>query len=136
MPPPKKRYGLFALAVTLLLSGVVVNIIYFNDFPRRSLGLLMCVVGALLIRISNVRSLKGARITNRPNLNPRVHKRLGRLAWVLSVASAMAIGIFYIYLRKDALAGGHEVWPAYAFAVSALIAAVVWGYVVSKFLDP
>ena len=134
--PPKKRYGLFVLAVTLLLSGVVVNVIYFKDFPIRSLGLLMCVVGVLLIRVSNVRGLKGTRIANGPNLNPGARKRPGRLAWVLSAASVIAIGISYIYLRKDALAGGHEVWPAYAFAGSALIAAAVWGYVVSKFLDP
>lgn len=129
---PKKRYGLFALAIILLLSGVVINVIYFKDFAIRSLGLLMCVVGILLIRVSNIRGLKGMRITNGQNMNPGVRKRPGRLAWALSVVSAIAIGISYIYLREDALAGGHQVWPVYAFAVSVLIAAVVWGYVVSK----
>ena len=131
---PAKRCGLFSLAVVLLLSGFIVNVIYFKDFPIRSLGLLMCVVGALLVKASNVRGVKWARLTNGQNLNPVARKRPGALAWALSVASALGIGISYVFLRRDALAGGHEVWPAYAFAVSALIAAVIWGYVVSKLM--
>lgn len=126
---------MFVLAVVLLLSGGVVNVIYFNNFSIRSVGLLMCVVGALLVKISNVRGVRGLYITDAKKVNLGAPKRPGQLAWALSVAAAVAIGISYIYLRKDALAGGHEVWPAYAFTASVLIAAVVWGYVASKFMN-
>lgn len=131
---PKKRYGLFILAVVLLLSGIVINVIYFNDRPIRSLSLLMLIVGALLVKASNVRGLLGLRSTSTQSLNPEILKRRGRLGWALGVASTASSVIFYFFLRQDELAGGHQVWPAYAFAASGLIGALIWGYVVSKFV--
>jgi hypothetical protein len=129
---PKKSYGLFALAIVLLISGLVVNVVYFKDFPLRSLGLLIFVGGVFLVKASNVRSLKEGRFTVSQNVSPVKHKRPGALAWALSAACVIAIGLSYVCMRKDALAGGHEAWPAYAFAASAVAAAVVWGYVVAK----
>jgi hypothetical protein len=129
---PKKSYGLFVLAIVLLISGLVINVVYFKDFPLRSLGLLSFVGGVFLIKASNIRSLKEGRFTVSQSVSPVEQKRPGAVAWVLSVACAVAIGLSYVYMRKDALAGGHEAWPAYAFAGSGVVAAVVWGYVVAK----
>lgn len=129
---PKKNYGLLALAIVLLISGLVINVVYFKDFPLRSFGLLMFVGGIFLVKASNVRSLQEGRFKVSQSENPVAHRRPGTVAWVLSVACAGAIALSYVCMRKDALAGGHEAWPAYAFAASAVIAAVVWGYVVAK----
>lgn len=130
---PKKNYGLFTLAIVLILSGGVLNVLYFKDFPIRSISLLMVVVGAFLVKASNVRGLLGARITNSQNLNPRARKPPGILAWALSVGSAVALVISYHFMRESLRGGGTVVWPVYAFAVSALIGTVVWSYVISKF---
>ena len=130
---PKKSYGLFTLAIILILSGAAVNVLYFKDFPIRSIGLLMVVAGAFLVRASNVHGLFGARITNTQNLNPMARKPPGVLAWALSVGSAVAIVISYHFMRESLRGGGTVVWPVYAFAVSALIGMVVWSYVISKF---
>jgi len=132
---PVKKYGLFALAIILLLSGGVTLVIGFNDFMARSLGVLMCVVSAYLVRVSNVRGLKGLRNTDSQNLNLVMPKRPGRAAWVWGVASAVALGISFIYLYKDALDGYNQVWPVYAFAGSALICASVWSYIVAKLMQ-
>jgi hypothetical protein len=37
-----------------------------------------------------------------------------------------------VFLRKDALEGGHQVWPAYAFTASIILGAVVWSYILAK----
>lgn len=129
---PKKNYGLFALAIVLLISGLVINVIYFKDFPLRSFGLLIFVGGLFLVKLSNVRSVKAGGFTVSQTVNPAESKPPGLIAWALSVACAGAIVLSYICMRNDALAGGHEAWPAYAFAGSAVIAAMVWGYVVAK----
>lgn len=134
---PKGRYGLFVLAVIMGLSGIVVGGIWFNNFMVSSLGLLMCVIGAYLIKVSKVRGLMdvmGLRNTSSQSLDARAPKRPGRLAWGVGVASAAALGISYFYFRRDALDGHNQTWTVYAFAASALICAVVWPYLVSIFL--
>jgi hypothetical protein len=129
----KRRYGLFWPAVVLLLSGVVVNLTYFNDFVLRSLGLLMLCVGVFLIRASNVRGLMGTRVTNQSYAKSQVSKRPGPLAWTVSGASAVGMVVFYIFMSQANRAGGHEVWPVYAFGGCAFVATLAFGYLVAKF---
>lgn len=130
---PKRRYGLFWLAVIALLSGVVVNLICFNYFILRSLGLLLLCIGVFLIRASNVRGLMGMRVTDQPYVKTQVSKRPGALAWAVSGASAAGLVIFYIFMLRENRAGGHEVWPVYAFGVCAFVATLAFGYLVAKF---
>ena len=130
---PKRRYGLFWLAVVLLLSGMVVNLIYLNDFLLRSVGLLLLLVGVFLVRASNVHGLMGVRVTSDSQVSSQVRKRPGPLVWVVSAASAAGLVIFYMCMLQADRAGGHEVWPVYAFGACALVAAVAWGYLVAKF---
>lgn len=56
----------------------------------------------------------------------------GAVAWVLSVLAVLAIAVSYWLMRQDALNGGHQAWPADAFAGSAFFAAVVFGYIGAK----
>jgi hypothetical protein len=134
-PDPKMRYGLFAIAIVCVLSGGVVNFIFINNFVIRSLSLVLLIAGVLLSKSSNIRGIKEGNLSSSQGTSTSERKRPGWLSISLSLASAGAIGMSYIYMRKDVLAGGHEVWPAYAFAVSVLVAAVVWGYVVAKLVQ-
>lgn len=131
---PQKRYGLAVFAIILMMSGIIVNVIYFGNYIVSSLGLLSFIFGAHIISVSNVRSPKEVRATSHQDLNPEAYKRPGYLAWIFGVASILSILISYVYMYRDARTGGHEGWPADAFAWSAIIAAAVWGYIFSKFL--
>ena len=130
---PKKRSVLFVVGLLLFLSGAVINFLYFNSFPIRSTGLLICLAGALLMRNSAVNANNGAPSSDWTNARPTTRELPGRLAWTMSGVVTLAVAISYNCLRQDALNGGHEVWPVYAFAISALAAAISWGCIVSKF---
>ena len=143
---PQKRYGQAAFAIILMLSGIIANVVDSNNYMVSSLGLLSFIFGARLLSVTNVRNRKPARAsvsdvrnpktvraTSYQDLNPEAYKRPGYLAWIFGVASILATVISYMCIYQDARTGGHEGWPADAFAWSAIIAAAVWGYIFSKF---
>jgi hypothetical protein len=53
-----KRYGLFVFAAVLILLAAGVNIFYFNDNTVRRLSLSVCLLGVILVKVSNVRGIK------------------------------------------------------------------------------
>lgn len=143
---PQKQYGKAAFAILSMLSGIVANYFYSNNFMVSSLGLLFFIYGARLLSVTNVRSYKPThrsvsnirnpktvRATSYEDLNPDAYKRPGYKAWIFAAASILAMVISYMCIYQDARTGGHEGWPVYAFAYSAIIAAAAWGYVFSKF---
>lgn len=131
---PRKRYGLFVLAILMLLGGAAALFFAWSSFTRRIedfviwlLGLLMIVASTYLVRISNVRARPGA-----VAVGDRASKRPGALLWLMGAASVIALAISYHYLYRDALGGYHEVWPVDVFAAVALISASVLAYLVSR----
>ena len=130
---PQKRYGLFSLAILLLLLGGASFFIGSRTFVIRSLGALACIASVYLVRISNVRdrpfsvvgSSQVAGSTRRP----------GRLTWSIGVVSLLLAGASFLYLYNDALHGYHEALPVYVFAGTALACALVWSYLVSRLLQ-
>lgn len=134
-PSSKKKHGLFVLGAGCLLLGGFINVAFINSYMIRSLGLALLVAGVFLVKTSGIRGIKGAYISNSEAGNVTSIKRPGWLSLLLSLSSGGAIVISYLCMQKDAIAGGHESWPAYAFAASVLVAAVVWGYVVAKLVQ-
>lgn len=130
---PNRRYGLFFLGIILLLSGAAANLIYLNSFPLRSIGLLLLIIGVLLIRASNIRGLMGIRAASTSHVALQTHKRPGPLAWTVSLVSVAGLVIFYICMLRDDSAGGHAVWPVYAFGVCGVVATIACGYLAAKF---
>lgn len=131
---PRKRYGLFVLAILMLLGGAAALFFAWSSFTRRIedfviwlLGLLMIVASTYLVRISNVRARPGAVAGE-----DRASKRPGALLWLMGAASVIALVISYHYLYRDALGGYHEVWPVDVFAAVALISASVLAYLGSR----
>lgn len=51
---------------------------------------------------------------------------------MLAGASLVACGVCYYLMHLDALHGGNQVWPVYAFAISGLALAATSGYVVMR----
>jgi len=131
----KSCYGRFWLGLLVLLLGVLVNLLYINSFFLRNVGLALLLGGMLLIRASNVRDLLDTRATNDPQATPREGKRISLAAWVVSGASMAGLIVFYSLMLRADRAGGHDVWPVYAFGICGFVATLALGYLFSKFFS-
>ncbi|MFZ0038629.1 MAG: hypothetical protein WAK91_14460 [Candidatus Acidiferrales bacterium] len=133
--PPNVRgkfYTLRALALALGAFAAVVFLLRPNGFGLRPLALLGIFVGLWLIRRSNasVWKARGQVVGMRSPANSA--GRVEPLAWILTAASLVACGATYFLMYLDALHGGKEGWPAYAFGAAALVFAAASGYVAMK----
>jgi len=133
--PPEVRgkfYTLRALAIALSAFAVFVFVMRPHAFGLRALALLGIFVGLWLVRRSNayVWRAQGQVVIERSPTNPV--GRVEPLAWTLMAASLLACGATYFLMHLDALHGGNEAWPAYAFGAAALVFAAASGYVVMK----
>jgi len=130
---PQKRYGLFSLAIFLLLLGGAFFFLGFGNFVIRSLGLLACIASVSLIRISDVRDRPFSVLGSGQVAGSR--RGPGRLTWSIGVLSLLLAGASFLYLYNDALHGYHELLPVYVFAGTALACTLVWSYLVSRFFQ-
>lgn len=124
-----KRYGTYALGIVVGLSGVAIAFIELNDLLIRSLGILMCLGGAYLIRVSKIQGRVGLRGARNKSSRGVGTNRPRRPAWILGAASLVACGISFWFMNKDALDGYHNPWPLYAFIVSGTIFMLVSSYI-------
>ena len=123
---PRKRYGLYSLAILFLVLGAACFITGYRSFAIRSLGLVALMVSAYFVRISKVHASPVPAIRG---------KGSGRLAWTIAIALVPAAGMSYLYLHNDAIHGYHEALPVYVFAGVALACAIVWAYLVAKMVS-
>jgi hypothetical protein len=128
----RKRYGLFVLAIfLLLLAGVG---IYFgsHNYPIRTLGLAAVMASVYLIRISHVHDRSDLPEASGQGKNLKTAKGPRRLLWIVSLALVPLLGAAFFLVYIDAVDGGHEAWPADVFAGVGLACAIVWGYLAAK----
>jgi hypothetical protein len=128
----RKRYGLFVLAILLLLFGGVGIYLGSNNYPIRVLGLTSIMTSVYLARISRVHSGSSLPEARGPGKNFKIVKGTGRLLWNVSLALVPLLGISGFLLHIDDVNGGHEAWPADIFAGVGLACAIVWGYLAAK----
>ncbi|MES1190871.1 MAG: hypothetical protein ABUS47_07315 [Steroidobacter sp.] len=129
----RKRYYLFAIALVLLVSGGVALFWGVSSFPIRSVGLIACVISAYLVRMSNmsIRPSKTSIESSPSELTKQSRTKL--IMWAVGVAILIILGVAYHALYKDALHGYQETFPVYFFTGAALVCAVYWGYLISKY---
>ncbi len=130
----KKRYGLLALAILLLLCAGVALYIGRNNFVIRSVGLVLILASVFLVKISNVHSRTELTAANGKDANTEATNHPGPLMWTVGVALLVAFGISYLYLYKDALDGYHAVLPVYVFAGVGLVCGLFWSYLITKLI--
>lgn len=128
----KRRCGLFALAIALFLAASAAIFVGFNSPLALAFGGLMIVASVRLVKASNVHSGTRHPDVRLDNTDPDGAKRPSILTWTVGAGAAAAVGISFFYLYKDAVDGYHGIVPVYAFAASALVAAVVWSYLAAK----
>ena len=126
-----KRYGLFALAIALLVCGALSLAMGSTHFLVRPLGGLACLVSVWLVKVSRVYAKSDVAASAR-NVSAGTSERPRPIMWALGAVSLIAAGISYLYLYKDALDGYHDILPVYLFATAMLVCAVVWGYLMAK----
>jgi len=123
----RKRYGLLALALLLLLLGGVGLYFGSHNFPIRALGLAAIMASTYFVRISRVRDRAVF-----PEASGRTMELTaegpGRWLWFVSLALVPVLGAAFFLMRIDFANGGHEAWPVYLCGGSALACAIVWSY--------
>jgi hypothetical protein len=121
----RRRYGLLALAVLLLLLGGVGVYFGSHNFPIRALGLAAIMVSTYFVRISRVRNRSVF-----PEASGRTMELTteGPGTWLLYVSLALVpmLGAAFFLMHIDFANGGHEAWPVYLFAGVAFACAIVW----------
>jgi hypothetical protein len=131
---PQKKYGLFSVAVLLLLCGGAALFLAPHGYTIRSVGVVAVMVSAYLVRISHVHTRSTLSAAAGPEGTFNTQKRPGRIAWVVGLALLPTLAASFLYLHNDAIHGGHTALPAYVFAGVILACAAVWGYIVSQIM--
>lgn len=132
--PSKRKYGLFTLAVLLLLLGGTALFVGSDDFSIRSLGVLACLLSVYCVRISNIHSRSVSTSITTQRTKSKLATRVGRPVWVVSIILLPTLGLSFLCLYRDAIHGYQEVWPVYLFAGVAVVCALCWSYLVSRLL--
>jgi FtsH-binding integral membrane protein len=123
----RKRYGLLALALLLLLLGGAGLYFGSNNYLIRSLGLMAILASTYLVRVSRVRNRSlfpeaSGRTMNLTTEGP------GRWLWIVSLVLVPLLGAAFFLMHIDFANGGHQAWPVYVFAGVALACCIVWSY--------
>jgi hypothetical protein len=123
----RKRYGLLALALLLLLLGGVG--IYFgsHNFPIRALGLAAIMASTYFVRISRVRD-RSVFAEASGRTKELTTEGTGRWLWFVSLALVPMLGAALFLMHIDFANGGHEAWPVYVFGGVALACVIIWNY--------
>ena len=123
----RKKYGLFVLAIIMILLGVAGVYLGSNNYLIRVLGLVSLLVSVYLVRLSRVHHESTLLKSNAVEYGGP-----SRSLWIVSLALVPLLGASAFLLHLDAVNGGHEEWPAYVLAGVALACAGVWGCLIVK----
>lgn len=129
-----KRYGVYGLGIVAGLLGVATAFFGLDDPLIRSIGILMCLGGAYLIKVAKARGRMGGRGARNKGSIPAGGNRPRRLAWILGVVSLAASLVSFLLMNNDALYGYHGAWTLYAFIVSGTLFMLVSGCIAGMLL--
>ena len=137
-PVSKKKYGLYSLAILLLVFAAATLYFGAHNFPIRSLGLAAILVSGYLVRASNVRPQRTfLPIVSVPGADSAAAKRYKRLLWILSLSLTALTVLSFLLMANDTVTnGGNEVWPVYVCAALGLLCAGAWSALVAKITAP
>lgn len=117
------------VGITFLVAGGALFILQRNDFMLRSVGILLCALGAYQVRAGSApRQDKNAPILH--ETSPSISKSI----WCLGVFMALLTAVSFAFLYKDALDGYDGVWQVYTFACATFIFSLTWGYITAKLI--
>lgn len=124
---PQKRYGLFILAIFLLLSAGAAFYVESDSLAIRSLAAVALIASVYLVRISHVHA-RSTSVASSRRVDFTASERPQPMIWFVGIALFVLAGVSYLLI----LDGGHTAWPVYVFAGIAVACACVWGYIITK----
>jgi hypothetical protein len=129
---PKRRYGLYSLAILLLLVAIVA--LYLgSDYPTvEPVAGVAIIAGVYLLRISKSRPQQTLAIVTVPGADSKAEERLRRRLWIASIALVPFFGGAYVLMYIDSVNGSHEGWPLYVFVGVGFVCTIVWSYLAAK----
>jgi uncharacterized YccA/Bax inhibitor family protein len=128
----QKRYGLFVMAIVLLLSGGAALFIGPHDLAVHSASILAIIASAYLVRVSHIGALPSTSATIMQKQDFIAARRPRRLTWAVGIGLLLALAASYVWMRNDAMHGGQSGLPAYVFGGLVVSAGIVWGYLFSR----
>jgi hypothetical protein len=122
---PGKRYGIFVLAIVVLLLGGVAFVMGSNSFTVRVLGALACMFSVYLVQVSNVHRRSVSVLTG----DSKSTMRPGALMWSIGglLLGGAVVSYLYVYTHR-------EVPALYVFAAVAAVCILFWSYLITTLL--
>lgn len=121
------RYGIYVLAVILLLASVTLWFFANNSYLIQSLGGVMLLSSAMLLNKYRGSKRPNSNGTNSANTNSRHAYRPGVFVWTVGILLLITLCIIWYITTLDARHGGKEIWPLFAFTGIGIICALYWG---------
>lgn len=121
---------LYILGVAMGLFGIIIGFYYLNNKMARSVGVLMCLIGAYVIRKAKIRSYGQYHEEINKKISKAKNSHLRPIVWVLALISFVACAVFLILMCIGTKTSYHHAWIIYAFAVSGQILLVVVVYII------
>lgn len=109
------------LALLLLAVAGLIFVVAPKSFALQCVAVAAILASVQLVRRSGPRAPKGFRQVGSHWRGVKLAGGPGRVAWILFVASVVAVGASRLLLNNDFVHGGHQVWPLYVF-VGAIVA--------------
>lgn len=128
------KIGFYVIAILLGVSGAALFMFASHYSMLKPLGMVLVALSAYCFRLTGKQksSNGGKDFDSTMAVDSTAPKESEILARCLGLIAVFAVVASYIFLRRDALNGGHQVWPAYAFTVSVLFGALIWSYIFAK----
>lgn len=127
------KIGLYVTAMLLGALGAACFIFAPHYSISKLFGMMLVALSAYFFSLIGKQRLSvGGELKSDTLISSSISKKLDILTRLLGLVAAFAMVASYLFLRSDALDGGHQIWPAYAFVVSVLFGAIVWSYLFAR----
>jgi hypothetical protein len=128
----RRRYGVYAVGIALLVFGGVTFFFGYRNFAIRSGAVLACMIGVYLIARSNNRGEARGWSREGPEISGGGRRGPSATRWFVGVLLVATVLIAFAFLYRDAMSGYKEVGPVYLFAGAIVVCAVFWGYLIAR----
>jgi len=129
---PQKKYGLFVLAIVLLLAGGATLFWGSSEYAIQTAGVLVILASIQLVRMSHVHDRSTPSSASIQGQGFKGANRPRRLGWGLFAGLVIAMAACYVWISNDIAQGGRSVLPVLVFGGLAMVASVVFGYLLVR----
>lgn len=116
---------MYGMGIVVGLLGLAAAFFGLADPLIRSIGILMCLSGAYLLKAAKARGQIGRRYSVNQGLISLSARWPRRWQWILATAFLAVSLVLFFLMNNDALRGYHHDWIPYAFILSCTIFMII-----------